>query len=78
MVLDFGLASLSQCSRSGGGGKEARRKGGKEERRSAVRRFLGVGTQVAARVERVEAYYKIESDRHRPDCEAIGSLTFDR
>ena len=32
-----------------------------------------------AEVQRVEAYYcKIESDRHRPDCEAISSLTFDR
>ncbi len=36
-------------------------------------------TQGTTRVERVEVYYyKIEPDRHRPDCEAIDSLTFDR
>ena len=28
--------------------------------------------------ERVEAYCQIKSDRHSPDCKAIGSLTFDR
>ena len=39
---------------------------------------LWEGPERRASGERVEAYCQIKSDRHSPDCKAIGSLTFDR
>lgn len=39
---------------------------------------FGKRTRNKDRCKRVEAYCEIKSDRHRPDCEAISSLTFDR
>ena len=53
-------------------------RGGERERNKSCASKLWEGPERRANVERVEAYCQIESDRHLPDCKAIGSLTFDR